>query len=190
VGAQSVTIPEQDAFVAQAAWLAIGYSVGAGTGVKFARPDKRAIVVVGDGAFHETCQAVSDHHANGQNTVVFVLVNGLYGIEQDIVNPNPFRSPEVSYGDKLLDTVYPYNVLPRWKYDRTADVFGGIGRKADTAEELNAILKEIRATPDSNFVVEIGIPETDVPSAIRAGLDTSVGEDEIENPAWPPSYIF
>jgi indolepyruvate decarboxylase len=190
IGAQSLHISAQDGFVAQAAWLAIGYSVGAGTGVSCARPDKRAIVIVGDGAFHETCQAVSDHHANGLNTVVFVLANGLYGIEQQIVNPNPFRSPVVKYKDQLLDTFYPYNVLPRWKYDRITDVFGGIGRKAASVDELEGVLREIRETPGSNFVVEITIPEADSPAAIRAGLDVTVGEDEIENPGWPPPSIF
>jgi indolepyruvate decarboxylase len=190
VGAQSVKIAAQDGFVAQAAWLAIGYSVAAATGVKCARPGKRAIVVMGDGAFHETCQAVADHHAYGHNTVVFVLVNGLYGIEQNIVNPNPFRTPVIHYSDTMLDVVYPYNVLPRWKYDKIPDAFGGKGRKAANTHELSAILQEIRATPDSNFVVEITIPETDVPGALRAGLDADVGEDEIQNPAWPPANIF
>lgn len=190
VGAQGLKIVAQDGFVAQAAWLAIGYSVAAGTGVKCAKPDKRAVVIVGDGAFHETCQAVSDHHANGQNTVVFVLVNGLYGIEQDIVNPNPFRLPVVDYKDRMLDSVYPYNALPRWKYNKIPEVFGGIGRKAGNADELKAILREIRATPDSNFVVEITIPEVDVPGAIRATIDANVGEDEIENPGWPPVGVY
>lgn len=190
VGAQSLKIEAQEGFVAQAAWLAIGYSVAAATGVKCAKPDKRAVVIVGDGAFHETCQAVSDHHANGQNTVVFVLVNGLYGIEQDIVNPNPFRLPMVDYKDKMLESVYPYNVLPRWKYDKVPEVFGGIGRKAANEDELKAILREIRATPDSNFVVEIPIPEVDVPSAIRARINAIVGEDEIENPKWPPTGVY
>jgi indolepyruvate decarboxylase len=190
VGAQGLKIVAQDGFVAQAAWLAIGYSVAAGTGVKCAKPDKRAVVIVGDGAFQETCQAVSDHHANGQNTIVFVLVNGLYGIEQEIVNPNPFRSPVVDYRDKMLDSVYPYNILPRWKYDKIPEVFGGIGRKAANTVELEAILREIRATPESNFVVEITIPEVDVPDAIRARIDANVGEDEIENPGWPPIGVY
>ena len=34
-----------------------------------------------------------DHAAEGHNTVVFVLTNGIYGIEQFLVNPNPFRAP-------------------------------------------------------------------------------------------------
>ncbi|GMM85121.1 thiamine pyrophosphate-binding protein [Pseudoalteromonas sp. MTN2-4] len=112
IGAQSVKVPSRNGFVAQAAWLSIGYSVPAGTGIKCAFPDKRAIVVVGDGAFHETCQAVADQHAYGQNTVVFVIANGIYGIEQYLVNPNPFRQPPVDYPDKLLNDVYQYNDLP------------------------------------------------------------------------------
>jgi indolepyruvate decarboxylase len=188
--AQSVKILAKDGFVAQAAWLAIGYSVGAATGVKCAQPDRRVIVVVGDGAFHETCQAVADHHAYGQNNVVFVLVNGLYGIEQEIVNPNVFRTPPIDYTDQQLDAVYPYNRLPAWRYDKVTEAFGGEGRKAATVAELTAILTEVRGAPDSNFVVEVTLPTMDVPAAVRAGLAAAVGEDEIENPKWPPEGIF
>jgi indolepyruvate decarboxylase len=174
--------------------LSIGYSVPAGTGVKCANPDKRVIVVVGDGAFHETCQAVSDQAAYGHNTVVFVLKNGIYGIEQKIVNPNPFRKPEpIQYSDdpqgKLLKKMYSYNTLPEWQFDKLTEVWGGIGRKAATTLELQTVLKEIRATPGSNFLVEIAIPETDVPNAIGKELNSSVGEDEIEAEKWPPTLF-
>lgn len=190
IGAQTVKIPSTDGFIAQAAWLSIGYSVAAATGVKCAKPDKRVIVVVGDGAFHETCQAVSDHHAYGQNTVVFILSNGIYGIEQYLVNPNPFRTPPKDYQEKLLNSVYPYNDLPAWKFEKLAEAFGGEGRKATNIQELNAVLCEIRDRAESNFVVEVCIPKTDVPTAIRKNLNTDVGEDETENPKWPPASKF
>ena len=190
IGAQTVKIPAREGFIAQAAWLAIGYSVAAATGAKCAKPDKRVVVVVGDGSFHETCQAVSDHHAYGHNTVVFILSNGIYGIEQLLVNPNPFRTPPHAYKDKLLNSVYPYNDLPSWKFDKLTEAFGGIGKKATNMNELVAILDDIRMTPDSNFVVEVCIPKTDVPAATRVNLETDVGEDEIENPNWPPAAIF
>ena len=190
IGAQSVKILTESGFIAQAAWLAIGYSVAAATGVKCAKPDKRVIVVVGDGAFHETCQAVSDHHAYGQNTVVFILSNGIYGIEQFLVNPNPFRTPPKDYKDKLLNSVYPYNDLPAWKFDKLAEAFGGEGRKATNIQELNAVLCEIRDRQETNFVVEVCIPKTDVPTAIRKNLNTDVGEDETENCKWPPASKF
>ncbi len=190
VGAQSVKIPARNGFVAQASWLAIGYSVASAIGVKCAQPNKRVMVVVGDGAFHETCQAVADQHAYGQNTVVFVLANGIYGIEQEIVNPNPFRQPPVAYTDDQLDSIYPYNKLPKWNYNKITDAFGGEGRKASTINELKRILEEIRLAPDTNFVVEITIPTTDVPASIFKGLVSAVGEDEIQNPNWPPIGVF
>lgn len=190
IGAQPVKIPAKSGFIAQAAWLAIGYSVAAATGVKCAKPDKRVIVVVGDGAFHETCQAVSDHHAYGQNTVVFILSNGIYGIEQFLVNPNPFRTSPKDYKDKLLNSVYPYNDLPAWKFDKLAQAFGGEGRKATNIQELNVVLSEIRDREETNFVVEVCIPRTNVPSAIRLSLNTNVGEDETENSKWPPASKF
>lgn len=190
IGAQGIHIPARGGFIAQAAWLSIGYSVPAATGVKCAHPDKRVLVAVGDGAFHETCQAISDQHAYGQNTVVFVLANGIYGIEQEIVNPNPFRKPPFEYKDKLLDSVFSYNVLPNWQYDKITDSMGGKGRKAGTVSELQAILKEIAEDTVSNFVVEITIPETDIPASRLKGLDGVVGEDEYENPNWPPAGKF
>ncbi len=190
IGAQGVHIPAQNGFIAQAAWLAIGYSVGAGTGVACACPDKRAIVVVGDGAFHETCQAVADQNADGQNTVVFVLANGIYGIEQYLVNPNPFRKPPVDYPDPLQDKVYPYNDLPSWKIHKLTDAFGGKGRKVENLEQLLGVMEEIRATEDTNFLVEVCIPTTDVPAAIAKAAPTKVGEDETDNPNWPPAGVF
>jgi indolepyruvate decarboxylase len=190
IGSQGVPIVEANGFLAQAAWLSIGYSVPAATGVKCARPDKRVMVVVGDGAFHETCQAVSDQHAYGHNTVVFVLKNGLYGIEQFIVNPNPFREPPVQYSSKLENAMYPYNALASWEYDKVVEAFGGEGRKAQSVAQLQEILGEIRRRPEINFVVEVTIPEVSLPSALRAEVDTSVGEDEIDNPNWPPASKF
>lgn len=190
VGAQGLAIAAKDGFVAQAAWLAIGYSTAAATGVKLAQPDRRVLVVTGDGAFHETCQAVADHYAHGQNTVVFVLANGIYGIEQEIVNPNVFRDPPIRYPDAQLDRIYPYNVVPAWNYSKITETFGGQGRKAETVDQLNTILQEIGRWTDTNFVVEVAIPRTAVPAAIAGGLPARVGEDETDNPAWPPAGVY
>lgn len=190
VGAQGLEIPSKDGFVAQASWLAIGYSTAAATGVKLAQPGKRVLVVTGDGAFHETCQAVADHHAFGQNTVVFVLANGIYGVEQEIVNPNVFRTPPHVYPGAQLDTVYPYNVVPNWQYSKITQAFGGQGRKAETVDHLKKILREIGQRTDTNFVVELVIPQTAVPAAVGAGVNAKVGEDETKNPGWPPAGVY
>ncbi len=187
--AQNFKISEQDGFIAQAAWLAIGYSVPAATGVKSARPDKRPIVIVGDGAFQETCQAVSNHNRLGHNTVVFVLANGIYGIEQKLVNPNPFRQPPIQYDETILNAVYSYNELHPWNYENLVNVFGGRGCFVSNFPELSKVLKEIDEHRQDNFVVHIKLPKTDVPQAISKTLNQS-GEDETENSDWPPKELF
>ncbi|HLO89019.1 MAG TPA: thiamine pyrophosphate-binding protein [Nostocaceae cyanobacterium] len=187
--AQSLKIFQPNGFIAQASWLAIGYSVPAATGVKCALPEKRPIVIVGDGAFQETCQAVSDHHYLGHNTVVFVLANGIYGIEQKLVNPNPFRQPPKQYQETILNKVYPYNELHHWNYENLASIFGGQGRFVSNLDKLSQVLKEIDECPEDNFVVHIKLPKTDVPKAIISTLDHS-GEDETENASWPPRQLF
>lgn len=187
--AQNFKISEQDGFIAQAAWLAIGYSVPAATGVKCARPDKRPIVIVGDGAFQETCQAVSNHNRLGHNTVVFVLANGIYGIEQKLVNPNPFRQHPKQYDQKILNAVYSYNELHSWNYEKVVNVFGGRGCLVSNLDELNEVLKEIDEHRQDNWVVHINLPKTDVPQAISKTLNQS-GEDETENSEWPPKALF
>ena len=189
VGAQNLTIPSASGFVAQASWLSIGYSTAAAIGVKFAQPDKRVVVVVGDGAFQETCQAVSSHHYLGQDTVVFVLANGIYGIEQKLVNPNAFRTLPVDYPQPLQNTVYSYNDLHAWDYEKLPLAFGGEGRRVRSVDELAKVLAEIDAMPGTNFVVHVEIPKVDIPAAIRAHLG-GAGEDETENAQWPPALLF
>lgn len=194
IGAQGLKIKEAGGFVAQAAWLSIGYSVGAATGIKCARPDKRVLNIVGDGAFHETCQAVSDHTAYGHNTVVFVMSNGIYGIEQYLVNPNPYRKDnKVDYTGKegsLLNDFYPYNKLPRWDFVKLAEGFGAVGKKVTNKQELMEVWEEIEKAPDQNFVVEVVIPADASPEAITKKAAEAVGEDEVCNPNWPPKELF
>ncbi|MGA8030223.1 MAG: thiamine pyrophosphate-dependent enzyme [Bryobacteraceae bacterium] len=189
LGAQDLHISAANGFVAQAAWLAIGYSTAAAIGVKCAVPEKRAVVVVGDGGFQETCQAVSSHKHLDQNTVVFVLANGIYGIEQKLVNPNPFRTPAHNYDRPLLNSTYSYNNLHDWNYETLTAAFGGEGRRVDTIDELRAVLSEIDSRPSENFLIHVRVPSDDVPYALRPAL-TAVGEDETLNPDWPPVLIF
>lgn len=183
LGAQGIHIAEADGFVAQASWLSIGYSVPAATGVKCARPDKRAVVFVGDGAFQETCQAISTQNKLKHDTIIFVLDNGIYGIEQMLVNPNPFRGKEkVEYSVPDLNSVYSYNEMHPWKYAKLVDVFGGQGFEVTTIDELEEVLKQLDKIKE-NTIIHVHIPKTSIPEAI-AYKNEEPGEDEFLNEHW------
>jgi indolepyruvate decarboxylase len=180
LGAQNLRINRADGFVSAAAWLSIGYSVPASLGVKFADPSKRPLVFVGDGAFQETCQAVSGHHYYNTNNVVFVLDNGIYGIEQMLVNPNPFRTGDdkVNYETRpKQNSVYDYNRLNKWSYEKIVDMVGGRGAVVNTNAQLQQVLIEIDQNPTENFVIRVMLNETDIPQSIAYRTETP-GEDE------------
>ncbi|SHL38894.1 alpha-keto acid decarboxylase family protein [Flavobacterium johnsoniae] len=183
LGAQGIRIAEPNGFVAQASWLSIGYSVPAATGIKCARPDKRPVVFVGDGAFQETCQAISTQNKLKHDTVVFVLDNGIYGIEQMLVNPNPFRGAEkVEYSIPDLNDIYDYNQMHRWKYAKLVDVFGGRGFEVSTLDELNEVLKHLENIKE-NTIVHVNIPKTSIPESIAYKTEEP-GEDEFLDKDW------
>ena len=182
-------IPLQNGFVAQAAWLSIGYAAPAATGVKCANPDKRVIVISGDGAFQENGQSVSDHVTHGQNNVTFVLANGLHGVEQFIVNPNPFRLDPSVYKNDVYNKPFSYNQIGHWDYDKFGEALGAKGLRAKTLDELEICLGEIRKSPDDCFVVHIVIPETNVPCDAQVTIGNP-GEDEIPHPEWPPKAVY
>ena len=58
--ASFLKVPAQSGFLTQGAWLSIGYPVGAATGVKCAKPKKRAIVALGDGCLLYTSDAADE----------------------------------------------------------------------------------------------------------------------------------
>ncbi|WP_202703202.1 alpha-keto acid decarboxylase family protein [Flavobacterium sp. UGB4466] len=183
LGAQGIRIAEPNGFVAQASWLSIGYSVPAATGIKCARPDKRPVVFVGDGAFQETCQAISTQNKLKHDTIVFVLDNGIYGIEQMLVNPNPFRgADQVDYDIPDLNTVYDYNEMHRWKYAKLVDVFGGKGFEVNTLDELEDVLQQLD-TIKENTIIHVNIPKTSIPEAIAYKTEEP-GEDEFLDKDW------
>ncbi len=185
----------QNGYMTDGVWLSIGYPVGAATGVTQAMKRKgshhRTVVVIGDGAFQEVVQGVSDQNFHKQNNVIFVLSNSIYGIEQFLVNPNPFREPPVDYKqpNEMLNSVYNYNDLHPWDYVKLAESFGSIGKRVTCLDELAETMQLIEQHLDRNFLIEVVVPKTDIPADLLAATP-GVGEDETANPEWPPADKF
>jgi len=137
-----------------------------------------------------------------QNTVVFIVNNGNYGFEQASVNPNPYRdsSQKVNYEEKykhdpdqqkrqqakILDTIYSYNEVFNWKYEKLVEVMGkGTGVVVRTRGELIDTIKAIKENKDELYIVNVIIDPLDTPSKQSDGLIKGVGEDEVLNPDYP-----
>ncbi|MFC3416125.1 thiamine pyrophosphate-binding protein [Algoriphagus hitonicola] len=161
-GSSSLKINRQNGFLAQNIWASIGWSVPAGLGASF-RDDLRTFVIVGDGAFKLTCQAVSTMVQEGRNAVVFVLNNKVYGVEQMLLDPGPYTAGSTEPFEAA-------NVLQEWDY---VSLMKGFSNNAPTAKsavvntvgDLQSSLLMIDNDPNSTYLVSINLDERDYPSA-------------------------
>jgi indolepyruvate decarboxylase len=162
-GSSYLQIKRQNGYLGQNIWASIGWSVPAGLGASFTE-DTRAIVVVGDGAFKLTCQAISTMIMQKCNTVIFVLNNKVYAVEQILLNAAPFEKGS----DAPFEAA---NILQEWDYVSLMNAFSNNNSAAarsanvNTVQDLQNVLGEINNTPDAAWLVSINLNERDYPAA-------------------------
>jgi indolepyruvate decarboxylase len=149
----------QNSFISSAAWQCIGFETGAASGAQLGS-GKRAWTVAGDGGFMMVCQSLSTLARNKLNAVMFVMSNGVYAIEQVYVNMNAFKPGK----QNKFDT---FDILPKWDYMALASAFGAEGMRVTTVNELNAALKRIKGITGKPVLVEVVIPEKDLPGQMK-----------------------
>ncbi len=146
---------KQGSFVSSAAWQCIGFETGAAAGAHLGS-GKRAWTVAGDGGFMMVCQSLSTLARNKLNAVIFVMSNRVYAIEQVYVDMSAFKP-----GPK--NTFDAFDILPDWDYLALAKAFGAEGIRVETVDQLNAALARIRKIKDRPVLVEVVIPQKDLP---------------------------
>lgn len=161
-GTSSLKITRPNGIQAQNIWASIGWSVPAGLGASFA-DGTRTLVIVGDGAFKLTCQAVSTMVMEKRNTVVFVMNNKVYGVEQMLLDPAPYKAGST-------DPFEEANILQEWDYVSLMKAFSnnssqGLSANVNTVQDLHNVLETINLNPDATFLVNINLNERDYPSA-------------------------
>ena len=154
----------QNSFLGSAAWQCIGFETGAASGAQLGS-GKRAWTIAGDGGFMMVCQSLSTLARNNLNAVIFVISNGVYAIEQVYVDITSFEpGPQHKFDS--------FDILPKWDYMALAQAFGAKGYRAQTITELNAVLKELKKIAKQPALVEVVIPEKDLPQQMyRLGIE-------------------
>ncbi|KAK7195883.1 Thiamine pyrophosphate binding protein [Novymonas esmeraldas] len=79
-----LVLPKNGLLLSQALWGSIGYSLPAAFGAQVANPNRRVIVVVGDGAAAMTVQELGSFLRRGLRPIVFLVNNDGYVIERVI----------------------------------------------------------------------------------------------------------
>jgi len=149
----------QNSFISSAAWQCIGFETGAASGAQFGS-GKRAWTIAGDGGFMMVCQSLSTLARNNLDAVIFVMSNSVYAIEQVYVDMKAFE-PGPSHKFDAFD------ILPKWDYPALAKAYGADGYTVKTILELNAVLEKLKSRSNKPTLVEVVIPEKDLPGQMR-----------------------
>ncbi len=147
----------QNSFVNSAAWQCIGFETGAASGAQLGSR-KRAWCIAGDGGFMMVCQSLSTLARNNLDTVIFVMSNGVYAIEQVYVDLASF-TPKGKFD--------AFDILATWDYMALAKAFGADGYRATTVNELNTVLQKLKKRSKKPTLVEVVIPQKDLPDQMR-----------------------
>lgn len=143
-------------FVIQPSYSAIGYMAPAATGVCLAKEAaQRVVVFSGDGGFQMTAQCLSTQTRFGLNPIIFVIDNGIYGVEQWLADPAVFAN-----GGAFLDAC----TIQRWNYSKLADVFGCRGWKVETYGELKDAVTGALENTSGPSIIQVVVPSHSIPN--------------------------
>lgn len=121
-GAADLTMTPQTDFVSPAYYTSMGFALPACVGVGKATPERRALVIVGDGAFQMTGMELSTVVRQHLNPIVVVLNNHGYTTERFLLEGS-------------------FNDIQEWQFHKIPEVLGaGLGIEVRTEEELDAAL--------------------------------------------------
>lgn len=142
-------VHEQSEFLASAFYTTMGFAVPAALGAQIARPDHRALILVGDGAFQMTGTELSTHARLGLNPIVVVFNNGGYSTERCILEG-------------------PFNDINPWRFDRLGELFGPLmGYEASTEAEFEEALIKALNNRSMPSIINVHLSADDASSAMK-----------------------
>jgi indolepyruvate decarboxylase len=141
-----------DLFMAPGYYSSMGFGVPAAIGAQVAKPDMRAVVLVGDGAFQMTGLEMSTAAKLGTNPIIIVFNNAIYAML------------------RFIDQTRDYYELPKWDYVALAKAVGGEGMVATTREEFATALDTAKKS-NKMFLIDAQIPQTDISPTLKRLTD-------------------
>ncbi|MGJ3354617.1 alpha-keto acid decarboxylase family protein [Providencia sp. Je.9.19] len=153
-GAATLTLPQGCKFIVQSLWASIGFSLAATFGAQTAEPDRRVILLVGDGAAQFSVQELGTMLRDGLKPIIFLLNNEGYTVERAI------HGPEQRYNDI---TLWNWTLL----LQALANENPALTRQVAKSEQLQQVLKEAENCNQLAFI-EVILPKMDMPELLNS----------------------
>lgn len=148
LGSLGIMVRQPRHYLSAIYYSSLGFAVPGSVGVKAALPDKRPLVLVGDGAFQMSGMELSTAARYGMDPIVVVLNNSGYGTERPMIDG-------------------PFNDIAPWQYSRIPSVIGcGTGYLVRTESEFIEALTVAKASPDLSLI-EVLLDPSDISPELR-----------------------
>ena len=152
-GAAALSLPGGAEVLVQPLWGSIGYALPAAFGAQTACPDRRVILIIGDGAAQLTIQELGSMLRDGQSPVILLLNNDGYTVERAIHGANQ------RYNDIAA---WSWTLVPQ-AFSRECQAECWQVRQAVQLEEVLARLSH----PQRLSLIEVVLPKADLPELLR-----------------------
>ena len=136
-------------FIGQPLWGSIGYTLPAAVGAGLAEPDRRIVLLIGDGAAQLTIQELGAFGRHGLAPVIVVVNNDGYTVERAI------HGPEQGYND-----------IAAWRWTALPEVLGvedALVARAPTVGERADARDAPPGEQDRMVLIEAVVPRMDIP---------------------------
>jgi acetolactate synthase I/II/III large subunit len=151
VGQHQMWVAQMFPFENPRSWLTsgglgtMGYGLPAGIGATFAAPDKRVVVVSGDGSIQMNIQELGTAVEYNVDIKVIILNNYFLGMIRQ-------------WQEKFYSERYSYSAMSVPNFVKLADAYGAHGFRIEKAKDLVGTMKEAFATPGP-VLIDVVIPK-------------------------------
>jgi TPP-dependent 2-oxoacid decarboxylase len=145
-------LPRDVLFIGQPLWASIGFTLPAILGAALAAPQRRPVLLIGDGAAQLTVGELGTLVRNRIPAIVVVVDNDGYTVERAI------HGPDASYND-----------IATWDWVTLATALGvARAERVDTVDGLRAALLGARSSETGVSLIAAAVPRDDVPPLLEA----------------------
>lgn len=152
-GAAALRLPQGAQLLVQPLWGSIGYTLPATFGAQTAQPDRRVILIIGDGSAQLTIQELGSMQRDGQQPIIFLLNNDGYTVERAI------HGPEQRYNDIAQ---WNWTALPHAMSVQCATQSWRVSETVQLTAVMAQFMQNRRMT-----LVEVVMEKQDLPPLLR-----------------------
>ena len=149
-GAAELTLPGGAQLIGQPLWASTGWAAPAAVGATLGAPDRRLIVVAGDGALQQTATELGTLLALGLAPIIIVLNNNGYTTERKIGHPSA-----------------GYNDIPAWDWTALASALSPaiqpLAMQAASPRGFDKALRDAHRHAGRPIVIEAVLDRDDAP---------------------------